>query len=204
MPHRGAEAQASIARARAYPGGMMLRMGSTAAWLAGAGATLALAACGGDGDDRTKLRTPGTEAARTKPSADPESAAAAGREADPRAVAIVRDWADTLRHGDVRGAARYFARPSLVSNGTSPIRLKTRADAVYFNRTLPCGAVVIDAEAAPHGFVIVRFRLTERPGKGSCGGGAGGTARVAFRVRKGHITDWLRVPDAAPTTGEQS
>ena len=60
---------------------------------------------------------------------------------------------------------------------------------------------MIGAENAPHRFMIVTFRLTERPGKGSCGGGTGATARTAFRVRRGLITDWLRVPDARNGAG---
>ena len=99
------------------------------------------------------------------------------------------------RSGGVVGASEKFALPSLVSNGTSPIKLRTRAQVRFFNRTLPCGAKVMDAEVAPHRFMIVTFTLTERPGKGSCGTGAGQTARTAFRVRDGLITDWLRVPD---------
>jgi hypothetical protein len=117
-------------------------------------------------------------------------------------VRVVRAWADTLRRGDVRGAARFFAIPSLVSNGTAPIKLETRAEVRFFNLTLPCGAKLIDTEPAPHGFFIATFRLTERPGEGECGSGTGETARTAFRIRKRHITDWLRVQDvdSAPQT----
>ncbi len=160
-------------------------------WLAGAGAALALAGCGGDGDGR---KAPGSPGARATPA--PEAPASA--DVDPADVRVVRDWADTLRRGDIRGASRYFALPSLVANGTAPIRLETRADVRFFNRTLPCGARVIGSEPAPHGFFIVTFRLTERPGPGECGSGTGATARTAFRVREHHITDWLRVPDAEP------
>jgi hypothetical protein len=108
---------------------------------------------------------------------------------------VIRAWADTLRRGDVKGASAYFALPSTVSNGTPPIKLETRAEVEFFNSTLPCGAVVIATEDAPHGFVIATFRLTERPGRGRCGAGTGATARTALLVRDGHITDWLRVPD---------
>ncbi len=169
--------------------------------LAGALAALVLgvAACGGGGGpDRADVpRTP-PEPSETPPDVTvPE-------EADPESVRVVRAWADTLRRGDVRGAARYFAVPSRVSNGTPAITLKSRAAARFFNRTLPCGAEVIGSEPAPHDFVYITFRLTERPGRGRCGAGTGGTARTAFRVRDGHITDWLRVPDDQAPPGTLS
>ncbi len=151
---------------------------------------LAIAGCGGGGGDKA--------ASTPAPTTPPEhSAATPEPEVDAADLAVVRAWADTLRRGDVAGASEKFALPSLVSNGTSPIRLRTREQVRFFNRTLPCGAKVMDAEVAPHRFMIVTFTLTERPGKGSCGTGAGQTARTAFRVRDGLITDWLRVPDEA-------
>jgi hypothetical protein len=175
---------------------MMPSMRSTA-WLAGAAAALTLSACGGGGggDDRYKLTTPGATEERAAPTPTPEPTVS--RDVNPAAVRIVRAWANTLRRGDVRGAARYFALPSLVSNGTAPIKLQTREHARFFNRTLPCGAKLIGTEPAAKGFFIATFRLTERPGKGKCGSGTGGTARTAFRVRHKHITDWVRVPDIA-------
>jgi hypothetical protein len=178
----------------------MTRMRSTA-WLAGAAAALAIGGCGG-GDDGNKLT--GTRAAEQRPAPAPgEEPAEPLPKVDPADVRIVRAWADTLRRGDVRGAARYFALPSVVSNGTAPIRLTTLAEVRFFNRTLPCGAKVIGIEPAPHGFFIATFRLTERPGAGECGSGTGETARTAFRVRNDRITEWLRVQDvesAAPET----
>jgi hypothetical protein len=159
---------------------------------------LGMAACGG-GDDGDRPRAAATPSATPEPEATavPESEAP-----DPADVQVVRDWADTLRSGDARAAARYFALPSLVSNGTPPIKLETRAEAEFFNSTLPCGAKLIDADPAPHGFFIATFRLTERPGPGKCGSGTGETARTAFRIRDEHITDWLRVRDvqSAPET----
>jgi len=154
---------------------------------------LGIAACGGGGDDR---RTPGAPEERSGAAPSPaEEAGEPATKADPADVRIVRAWANTLRRGDVRGAARFFALPSRVSNGTPPIRLETRAHARFFNRTLPCGAKLIGTEPAPKGFFIATFRLTERPGEGECGSGTGETARTAFRVRDEHITDWLRVQD---------
>jgi hypothetical protein len=178
---------------------MILRMPTVLRWLTGAVLALPLAAgCGGGSDKRATLTTPGTPSQRAQPSATATPAATV----DPAHERIIRAWADTLRHGDIKGASRYFALPSLVSNGTAPIKLETRAEVRFFNETLPCGAELIATESAPYHFVIATFRLTERPGRGQCGGGVGGTARTAFRIRRAHITDWLRVPDGAqePTT----
>ena len=178
---------------------MMPGMRSTA-WLASMAGVLAIGACGdAGGGERKPDATPQAQQrseptprpAPTPRAPEPEPAAKLDR-AD---VRVVRAWADTLRRGDVRAAASYFALPSRVANGTPPIRLSTRAHARIFNRTLPCGAKLIQAEPASSGFFIATFRLTERPGEGRYGTGAGETARTAFRVRGERITDWLRVQD---------
>jgi hypothetical protein len=189
-------------------GAMMLLM-VPIRWLAGPLAALAvgISACGGGGGDGdgggsaqrpAPTATASTEGEGGAAPAPAEEQTAKEKPVDPRKERIVRAWADTLRRGDVRAAARYFALPSLVSNGTPPIRLQTRAEARSFNRSLPCGAEVIATERGPRGFVVVTFRLTERPGAGECGTGVGATARTAFRIRKEHITDWVRVPDPPP------
>jgi hypothetical protein len=161
-------------------------------------ALLAGGCFGGDDEEPRAAATPSAtaeadESAVPSPSATPEAGA----------EEVIRAWADTLRRGDVEGAAKYFAVPATVSNGTPPLKLKTRAEVEFFNRTLPCGAQVIGTEDAPHGFVIATFRLTERPGKGRCGTGAGATARTALLVRDGHITDWLRVPGGGAAADEE-
>jgi hypothetical protein len=112
--------------------------------------------------------------------------------------AVIRGWSSSLRHGDVARAARYFALPSVVANGTPQLRVQTRAQAEAFNRGLPCGAEVVSLERSVHHFVVAQFRLTERPGPGSCGSGAGGSAWTAFRIQRGHIVLWQRIPDPAP------
>jgi hypothetical protein len=108
-------------------------------------------------------------------------------------VGVIRGWVDTLADGDVDGAADYFAVPSVVQNATPPLTLRSRADVVAFNRSLPCGAKLI--KARPVGRVIVAtFRLTERPG-GDCGSGVGLLARTAFVVKDGRIVQWRRLPN---------
>src|SRR4051794_7128047 len=139
---------------------MMLSM-SAIRWLAGPLAALAVgvAACGGGdggssgGTAQRPSPTPTTEAAAGSDS-DPEPAAKPKpkKKVDPGKERIVKAWANTLRRGRVRAAARYFALPSLVSNGTPPIKLKTRAQTRIFNRTLPCGAKVIATERGPKDF----------------------------------------------------
>jgi hypothetical protein len=110
---------------------------------------------------------------------------------------VVRGWADALRRGHLERAVRYFAIPSVVSNGTKPIKLTSRGDVRFFNRTLPCGAKVLRVEDSGR-FVVARFVLTERPGKGRCGSGVGGQASTAFLIRRHHIVQWRRVVEPAP------
>jgi hypothetical protein len=112
--------------------------------------------------------------------------------ADPADAQLIERWASTLRRGDIDGAARFFAIPSVAENGPALIRIHDRDDARLFNASLPCGARLIAATAEGH-FVIATFRLTERPGPGSCGTGAGQTARTAFVIEDGKFVEWRRV-----------
>jgi hypothetical protein len=131
-------------------------------------------------------------------------------------VAVIRAWSDALRRGDVRAAARYFALPSVMVNGsdgagrTLVIAIGSRAQAEEANAALPCGARLLSAE--PRGrYVNALFRLTGRPGLGGtdCGSGAGRTARTNFVIAHGLIVQWIRAPDdpgdngspATPTPG---
>lgn len=111
-------------------------------------------------------------------------------------VAVVDAWAQTLAGGDVEAAADYFALPSLAQNGPVRQTLTSRADAVAFNRSLPCGAELVRARSAGR-FIVAVFRLTDRPG-GDCGEGVGELARTAFAIRDGKITEWRRLADPDP------
>jgi hypothetical protein len=140
-------------------------------------ASLILAACGGSGGEGTS------------------SGSRIDLPAGHGAVRVIDGWVRTLRKGDVTAAAAYFALPSVVQNGTPPLELATRTDAIEFNRSLPCGAVLV--RVRPRGrFIAATFRLTERPGPGTCGSGVGGIARTAFLIRDGKIVQWRRLPDA--------
>ena len=152
-----------------------------------AGGILALALSGGDGD----RGAPAPQFSATQP---PSRAGTAD-------AAVVESWASTLAAGRVRAAARAFALPAIVqADPAGPeVRLTRRAQVRAFNRSLPCGARMLDA--TPHGrYTIATFRLVTRPGA-TCDG-PGGTATAAFLVRDGLIAEWRRVPDvAAPDDG---
>jgi hypothetical protein len=108
-------------------------------------------------------------------------------------VIVIEGWVGALAKGDVEGAAGYFALPSVVENGTAPLTLRSRADAVAFNESLPCGAKLVRARPAGR-FIAATFRLTDRPG-GDCGSGVGELARTAFVIRDGRIVQWRRLPN---------
>jgi limonene-1,2-epoxide hydrolase len=156
-----------------------------------AGLALLASACGSDAE-HAKTPPPPERPVAVTPAAPKEKPAAATD------VAVIKGWTDALRHGDVDRAARYFAIPSVVSNGTPPIPLTSRADVRFFNRTLPCGATF--AKAVDTGrFVVATLVLTERPGKGKCGAGAvGHEAYTAFLIRRHKIVQWRRVTKPAP------
>jgi hypothetical protein len=149
-------------------GAMSLR--SLAVLLALLAACIA-AGCGGSSGDETTAEIPGG--------------------ADAADVEVIDEWARTLREGDVEGAAEFFALPSLAQNGPT-LRIESAEDAELFNASLPCGATLV--EATPEGeFTIATFRLTERPGPGTCGSGTGAEAQTAFKIEDGKIVEWRRV-----------
>ncbi len=152
---------------------------------------LGVAACGGGGGTRTiTVRTPREAAAPARPPAPTAS------------THVIRRWSDTLRRGDVAGAARYFAIPSIVQiePGAPPARITGRRDAIAFNLVLPCGARLLRAERSGR-YVNALFRLTERPGA-TCDA-PGRTARTDFLIRGGKIAEWRRAPDEPGDAGEQ-
>ena len=114
--------------------------------------------------------------------------------ADPAHVQVIRRWADELRAGDVIAASERFAIPTVVQNGTAPLRLTDRREVEAFNNSLPCGAKLTAAVESGK-YTIATFKLTERPGIGECGDGVGEQAKTAFVIENGLITQWRRVVD---------
>ena len=124
-------------------------------------------------------------------------------DADADAVRVIRSWADELRSGDVEAASERFAIPTVVQNGTAPLQLTDRRQVQAFNQSLPCGAKLTDTVSSGK-YTIATFELTERPGPGECDGGVGDTAKTAFVIREGRITEWRRVVDRGPVTEPDS
>ena len=134
-------------------------------------ALLAATGCGGSGDATTGA-----------PAADSGD------------VAVIESWAKALAAGDERAAAAYFAIPSTAENGPLLTSIDSRADAIAFNRSSPCGAEVVSARTTGE-LTTATFLLSDRPG-GDCGPGAGATAETTFDIEDGKIVEWRRVDDA--------
>ncbi len=110
-------------------------------------------------------------------------------------AAVIRGWSDAINAGRYERAARFFARGAIVDQG-APVRLRTRAAAVAFNRSLPCRATVTEVRAKGK-TTIATFRLRAGPSKRRQGCEA--DVRVSFTIRKGKFTVFRQLPgDARP------
>jgi hypothetical protein len=148
--------------------------------------SLAIGACGGGGASTTRAPAPKSA---TTPGSPPRAGPAPA--ADTR---VIRTWVDTLRRGDVAGAGRLFALPSVVqyTPGDQPLRLTLRREAVRFNRLLPCGAELLRTERRGR-YTVGVFRLVER--RGARCDGPGAVVETGFVIRAGRIVEWRRLPD---------
>jgi hypothetical protein len=176
------------------------------AWLAPV-LVLGLSACGSMSDsDRFSLTTPGTDDLRVRevgPEPEPPKRGKPTR----AEVGVIRAWANALRAGRVNQAARFFAVPTTVLDGTNPQRTLPDLDAIRaFNRGLPCGAKLVGTTRGEGSYVVATFRLTERrgPRPGPCGAGVGHLADTAFLIKKRHIVSWLRQPDPVQPDNDTS
>jgi len=162
------------------------------AWIAPL-VVLGLSGCGSGSDaERFSLTTPGTDDVVVREGGERPRRGKPTRDE----VSVIRGWADALRAGDVRRAARFFAIPTVVLDGTNPQRTLPNMQAVRtFNRGLPCGARLVRTARGRGSLVVATFRLTERPGPGRCDGGVGHLAATAFLIEDRHIVRWLRQPD---------
>lgn len=171
---------------------------------------LLLAGCGGSGDDdgAGARATPTTTPKAADGEAELSPGGSSSRERPPTGKvtkaerAVVRGWADALRHGDVARASSYWRVPAIAANGSQPFRLVTRRAVRNFNEGLTCGARLESVERDKT-YVLATFRLTDRRDRpGACAQGVGNRARTLFLLRDGKIVQWIRAAD--PPSGTTS
>lgn len=117
--------------------------------------------------------------------------AACGGDEGPSDEEVIRGWVQAVSAGRYVRAAEYFA-PGAVVEQVEELSLETRADALAFNRGLPCRADLTDVEDEGD-TSLAAFRLRRGPG-GPCEG----AARVRFTIRDGLIHEWRQLPEAPP------
>jgi len=108
---------------------------------------------------------------------------------------VVLDWIAAINDADYERAAGLFAPGAIVEQAVV-IELRTREQAIAFNRSLPCRAELTDLEPVPKQpeAVLSAFRLSDGPDQ-RCGQGIGGGARVLFVIEDGEILEWRQLPD---------
>ncbi len=102
---------------------------------------------------------------------------------------LIQAWIAALQLEDYKRAGSFFARGAIVDQGF-PDRLKTRADAVEFNRSLPCRAEVRDVEDEGR-TSLATFQLYDGPG-GPCTG----SVRVRFTILHRRFEVFRQLPDS--------
>jgi hypothetical protein len=111
---------------------------------------------------------------------------------------VTRAWSKALNSGDNQGAAALFARGAEVVQSGRVIVLRSRADAVQFNSSLPCSGTIVSISTKGD-TATATFRLGNR--KTSRCDAPGARAVAAFTVHKGKIVLWHQLPTPeAPKT----
>jgi hypothetical protein len=143
-----------------------------AALVAAAVAALAIGGCGGCGGTHHKAATAPSDRALAD-------------------EATVRLWAGAVYDGHFARAASFFAPGAIVQQfGTRTLR--SRRQALAFNRGLTCRPTVRAIRHEGTGTLLVTFNLGPGP-RGGCT--SGGTVRVRFFLRRGLIEGWHQLPD---------
>lgn len=107
----------------------------------------------------------------------------------------MRAWSDALNAGDNERAANLFAHGAQIVQAGRVVFLRTHAEAVDFNSSLPCSGKIIsmstNRDVATATFVLGnrKTRHCDAPG---------GRAVAAFEVHRGKIVLWHQLPTPAP------
>lgn len=121
------------------------------------------------------------------------AAGCGGHAASPESVA--RTWSDALNAGDNEAAAKLFAKGAQIYQSGAVMSLRTLADAIRWNATLPCSGHIVhietDGDTTTASFVL-------GPRKGSPCDAPGATATAQFQVRRGKIVAWRQLVDVGP------
>ena len=162
-----------------------------------------LAACGDDPQERLSLGTPPErssaaplpQAQRAEQRAAREARARSTQRDAERLRPVLRGWGEALRRDRSRAAARYFAVPAVVAQG-SELTLTSAAQVMRFNDAFPCGARLLHVQTEGR-YVIGTFELTPRPTR-DCEA-RGDVLRVAFTLRKRKIAEWRELAQPLET-----
>jgi hypothetical protein len=103
--------------------------------------------------------------------------------------AVVRLWSLALYEGHYARAAGFFAPRAIVQQSGTRL-LRTRAEAIAFNRGLTCRAKVLNIRHEDEGVVVGTLNLAPGP-RGGCT--TGGRVRVRFGIRRGLIEAWRQL-----------
>jgi limonene-1,2-epoxide hydrolase len=118
-----------------------------------------------------------------------------GSSASPESV--VRAWSEALNSGDNNRAGSLFAPGARIVQAGIVERLRSRAEAVAWNASLPCSGRIVALRARGE-TVRASFLLGDRPAN-TCDG-PGSVVRALFRVHDGKIVLWHQLP--GPPTRE--
>jgi limonene-1,2-epoxide hydrolase len=116
---------------------------------------------------------------------------------NPSPESVVRAWSQALNTDDNERAADLFAPNAEVVQPGQVLRLRTHAEAVAWNSSLPCAGQIVSIKTAGR-TATATFELGDR--RSSRCDGPGQRATAIFRVVKGKIVLWHQTatPDEAP------
>ncbi|HVD12124.1 MAG TPA: nuclear transport factor 2 family protein [Gaiellaceae bacterium] len=124
------------------------------------------------------------------------AAATAGCGSNPPSTeSVVRAWSQALNSEDNQGAANLFAPGAEIVQGDRVVTLRTHAEAVEWNRELPCSGRIVSIKSTDH-TATATFELGDR--SDSRCDGPGQRATAIFRVVNGKIVLWHQTATPTP------
>jgi len=113
----------------------------------------------------------------------------------PSPESVVRAWSQALNSDDNARAADLFARDAEVVQAGHVLTLRTHAQAVRWNSTLPCSGQIVSITSNDH-TATATFELGDRTSSRCDAPGERATA--IFRVKKGKIVLWHQTGENGP------